>query len=321
MNLFDIELPKYFMDEFKITLNHPLYISDNIFAAKEHGKRVLLEMVDTYSNLILGYSGGMDSSFILCCIRDLINEKKITEDTIEIVQGVFTGNDVILTLDHKRATKFANSLGFNPRIYKYDINEKWRDCENLILKYMLSGRATVIGSYQILLSMQQDGTVITGHTTISKYLVGQSLLPHWSVWMDSIIDNLINFQTWDSDNYSSYITPFKLNMRKVNTQPYNMKYSQEYSYHFNYRSINNLEKSLYLYMIYLQCYPKMMEIFGKFLTINWMVWEQHCSHDDITRLRNFDEMPANVSVIKLPNGELFTEKHLLNYDEMKEGEK
>ena len=25
--------------------------------------------------------------------------------------------------------------------------------------------------------------------------------------------------------------------------------------------------------------------------------------------------------IKLPNGELFTEKHLLNYDEMKEGEK
>jgi hypothetical protein len=183
---------------------------------------------------------------------------------------------------------------------------------------MLSGRATVIASYQILLSMQQDGIVITGHTTISKYLVGQSLLPHWSVWMDSIIDNLINFQTWDSDNYSSYITPFKLNMRKVNTQPYNMKYSQEYSYHFNYRSINNLEKSLYLYMIYLQCYPKMMEIFGKFLTINWMVWEQHCSQDGITRLRNFDEMPSNVSVIKLPNRELFTEKHLLNYDEMKE---
>jgi hypothetical protein len=71
----------------------------------------------------------------------------------------------------------------------------------------------------------------------------------------------------------------------------------------------------------LQCYPKMMEIFGKFLTIDWVVWEQHCSHDDITRLRNFDEMPANVTGIKLPNGELFTEKHLLNYDEMKEGEK
>ena len=114
MNLFDIELPKHFMGKFKITLNHPLYISDNIFAAKEQG---LLEMVDTYPKLILGYSGGMDSSFILCCIRDLIDERKITEDTIEIVQGVFTGGDVILTLDHERATKFANSLGFNPRIY------------------------------------------------------------------------------------------------------------------------------------------------------------------------------------------------------------
>ena len=319
MNLFDIELPKYFMDEFKITLNHPLYISDNIFAAKEHGKRVLLEMVDTYSNLILGYSGGMDSSFILCCIRDLINEKKITEDTIEIVQGVFTGNDVILTLDHKRATKFANSLGFNPRIHKFDIHENWKGCENLILKYKLSGRATVIGSYQMLFAMQQDGILITNHVSHPpEYFTN---VPFVALNMAHAIDNLINFQTWDRDNYSSYMTPFKLNMRKINTQPYNMEFGGDHGYHINYWSINKLEKYLYLYMTYLQCYPKMMEILGKFLTINWMVWEQHCSHDDITRLRNFDDMPVNVARVKLPNGELFTEKHLLNYDEMKEGEK
>ena len=217
MNLFDIELPKRRFDKFEVTLNYPLYISDNIFAAKEQGKRVLLEMVNTHSKLILGYSGGMDSSFILCCIRDLINEGKITEDTIEIVQGVFTGGDVILTLDHKRATKFANSLGFNPRIYKYDINEKWKDCENLILKYKLSGNVTVVGSYQILFAMQQDGIVITNQVTpmLNEYRLTTACLS-----MCSVFDNQINFHTWDSDNYSSYITPFRLNSRKVNTQPY-----------------------------------------------------------------------------------------------------
>ena len=32
-------------------------------------------------------------------------------------------------------------------------------------------------------------------------------------------------------------------------------------------------------------------------------------------------MPSNVTNVQLPNGEMFTEKHLLNYDEIKEGEK
>ena len=74
-------------------------------------------------------------------------------------------------------------------------------------------------------------------------------------------------------------------------------------------------------MIYLQCYPKMMEILGKFVTIDWVIWEQHCSHDEISRLRMFDEMPETFGMIRFPNGELVTKEHLLNYDEMKEGEK
>ena len=314
MNLFDIELPKRRFDKFEVTLNYPLYISDNIFAAKEQGKRVLLEMVNTHSKLILGYSGGMDSSFILCCIRDLINEGKITEDTIEIVQGVFTGGDVILTLDHKRATKFANSLGFNPRIYKYDINEKWKDCENLILKYKLSGNVTVVGSYQILFAMQQDGIVITNQVTpmLNEYRLTTACLS-----MCSVFDNQINFHTWDSDNYSSYITPFRLNSRKVNTQPYMI----DSSMYMDYRSISSLQKYMHLYMVYLQCYPEMMEIFGKFGTLNSVLWRQKCFKEEVIRLFEFDNMPSNVTNVQLPNGEMFTEKHLLNYDEIKEGEK
>lgn len=319
MNLFHIKIPKDFLDEFKVTLNHPLYISDNIFAAKEQGKRVLLEMVDTHPKLILGYSGGMDTGFILCCIRDLIDEGKITEDTIEILQGIFTGGDVILTLDHERATKFANSLGFNPRIYKYDINKKWRDCEDFILKYKVSGPDTVVLCYQVLFAFEQDGIVIgTSAVRNSHGIEDVELLR--GLKMSSIFDNMINFNTWDSDNYSCYITPFRLYDKKINMQPYGMEYVNNSAY-IEYSSLKTLHQYLYLWMIYLQCYPKMFEIFGKFGTLNLVLWRQKCFNENIMRLYEFENMPLNTTNVQLPNGELFTEKHLLNYDEMKEGEK
>ena len=74
--------------DFSVTINHPVWITDDVYVAKVEAKRVLLEMVDTHSKLILAYSGGTDSSFALCCIRDLVHEGKLKSDTIEIVQGV-----------------------------------------------------------------------------------------------------------------------------------------------------------------------------------------------------------------------------------------
>ena len=331
MNLFDFQWPKHFGDEFKVTLNHPLYISDNIFAAKEHGKRVLLEMVDLHPKLTLAYSGGMDSGFILCCIRDLIDEGKITEDRIEIMQGIFTGGDVILTADNERATKFANSLGFSPRIHKFDIHEKWKEIENFYLDYKVGGRASFAVACQHLIAMEQDSVIISNRHHTWSGISNNSCFTLSSCILHQI-DNMINFRTWDSDSYSSYITPFKINCRKVNMQPYDIaspenKFWKDSS-GWDYVSIFQTRLSLQFFeetfpklMIYLQCYPKMMEILGKFVTIDWVIWEQHCSHDEISRLRMFDEMPETFGMIRFPNGELVTKEHLLNYDEMKEGEK
>ena len=136
------------------------------------------------------------------------------------------------------------------------LNEKWKDCENLILKYKLSGNVTVVGSYQILFAMQQDGIVITNQVTpmLNEYRLTTACLS-----MCSVFDNQINFHTWDSDNYSSYITPFRLNSRKVNTQPYMIDMIDS-SMYMDYRSISSLQKYMHLYMVYLQCYPEMMEI-------------------------------------------------------------
>ena len=72
-NLFTVTCPTdYFSDDFKVVLNQPLSITENPYVYKKETKRVLLEMVDTYPKITLGYSGGSDSAFVLCCIRDLI---------------------------------------------------------------------------------------------------------------------------------------------------------------------------------------------------------------------------------------------------------
>ena len=75
--------------DFSITINHPIWITNDAYEAKVEAKRVLLEMVDTYPKLILAYSGGTDSAFILCCIRDLINEVSSSRKNIKKTKYTF----------------------------------------------------------------------------------------------------------------------------------------------------------------------------------------------------------------------------------------
>ena len=84
-NLFSVKFPKSFNDDFEIFIHDDPFVMVNPYDTKKEYKRVLVEMADTYSNLILAYSGGMDSAFILCCLRDLIEEGKLTKDTIKIL--------------------------------------------------------------------------------------------------------------------------------------------------------------------------------------------------------------------------------------------
>ena len=322
MKLFDIKWPSHIGDDIDITLNYPLYISNNIFDLRENGKRVILEMVDIYPKLILAYSGGMDSSFILCCIRDFINEGKIPRDRIEIFQGIFTSNGVIASADFERAIKFANSLGFNPRTEMFDINDNLVEIENYYEghNYKVLGNSAFDSAAQNILARKQDGIVIENQIPYNLSYIRTGHIPS--------IDcshNTINFSTWDNDIFSSRITPFRLNQRKINYQPYE---NQDcYNLKRCYQDINSLltfEKFLHSWMIYLQSYPEMMEILGKFQTIDNGIYQPtHKGYnEDAAKIKQLDYVESGCWIpIKLPNGELFTEKHLLNYDEMKEGEK
>lgn len=322
MKLFDIKWPSHNKDDIDITLNYPLYISNNIFDLREHSKRVILEMVDTYPKLILAYSGGMDSSFILCCIRDLINEGKIPRDRIEIFQGIFTSNGVIATADFERAIKFANSLGFSPRTEMFDMNVNLVEIEKYYAghNYKVLGNSAIDNACQSILARKQDGIVILNTIPYILSYMRSAHLPS--------IDcshNTVNLPTWDNDIFSSRITPFRLNQRKLNYQPYE---NQDcYNLKRRYQDANSLqlfEKYLHSWMIYLQSYPEMMEILGKFQTIDIGIYQRTHEgyNEDVAGMFQFNFMKlVGWEPIKLPNGELFTEKHLLNYDEMKEGEK
>lgn len=334
MKLFDMKWPDEYMGKFEVKLNYPLHITDDIFSIKEHGKRVLLEMVDTYPKLILAYSGGSDSAFILCCINDLINERKITKNTIEIVQGVYTAKDIILTPDHKRATKFAKSLNLNPRIYEYDINDKWHDIEEFVLSKNLSGDGCINTCCQYLLCMEQDGVVIqhraAGGANRVLSFANENLMfrMEWCAW--DLIDNIINFDTWDKDIYSSFITPFRLKSKPMNTQPYDVEQYMD----IDKKSLIHIEKYMYKWILYIQCYPELTEIFGKFRTIDWGMWTKNLEsvgqrfryrsqhnlfvneHERIQRFRKMiDNSPENYAFVKSLNGNKFTIKDLLNYED------
>ena len=228
-----------------------------------------------------------------------------------------TAKGIILTSDHERATKFANSLNLNPRIYEYNVNKNWDDIEEFILDMQLSGVGCVNSSCQYLLCMKQDGVVIqhrgpgryTGLSFDNENLIFSN---NWCAW--DVIDNIINFDTWDKEIYSSFITPFRLTSRPINTQPYGFGGSD-----MDERTLVRIQKYLHKFILYFQCYPEMTEIFGKFVTIDWGIWTRHFAdtHKRIQKFRRAADQdpPDNFAYVKLPNGDKFTKKDLVNYGE------
>ena len=316
--------------DFSITINHPVWITDDILAAKRESKRVLLEMVDTYPKLILAYSGGTDSAYILCCIRDLINEKKIKPDTIEIVQGVFTADGIPLTMDRKRATSFARKLGFSPRIHEFDINKKWLDIQQYYYKFCLCGETIITDIAQTLLITEQDGHVIRASANAGEFWFGLNYtyedgfrMPSINVLWD-LPNNQVNFSSWDNRIFSSFITPFRVNAAAMDMSPFDEAKKNESTSptnsKFNRDGLKLLEKYLDKWMIYLQCYPEMFEILGKFYTLDWSVWHHHSyKFKNAYRMLNFifetESSLYQYTDVKLPNGRPFTKKDLINYNQ------
>ena len=311
--------------DFSITINHPVWITNDAYVAKVEAKRVLLEMVDEYPKLILAYSGGTDSAFILCCIRDLVHEGKLRSDTIEIVQGVFTADGIPLTMDKNRATLFARKLGFEPRIYEFDVIERWLEAQQFHHDFCLSGPPKLIDIFQTLWASDQDGHVIRASGTSNADWSGLNYnedgfrMPSFRVLWD-LPNNQVNMSSWDNKIFSSFITPFKLSAPNIDRSPF--EESEKYestsptNSKFHRDGMALLENHLDKWMVYFQCYPEMTEILGKFHTIDWSLWHYHSKkymQDFRDTLQNYSEY--QYADVKLPNGRPFTKKDLVNYED------
>ena len=328
-NLFTIVHPYSNPDrDFSITINHPVWITDDVYVAKVEAKRVLLEMVDAYPKLILAYSGGTDSSFILCCIRDLVHEGKLKSDTIEIVQGVFTADGIPLTMDKNRATLFARKLGFEPRIYEFDVNERWLEAQNFYYDFCLSGHTAITDIFQTLWASDQDGHVIRTSGTSNAIWFGLNYnkdgfrMPTINVLWD-LPNNQVNLSSWDNKVFSSFLTPYRLFAPNINQSPFEEAEKYESTSptnsQFNRDGLKLVEKYLYKWIIYFNCYPELMEVLGKFSTWDWTIWH-HYSDKFVNagRMKKFitetQLSERRYADIKLPDGRNYTKKDLVNYE-------
>ena len=361
----DLLTPIFNNNEFEVTLNYPLWITENPYKLKDEVKRGLLEMVDTYDKLSLAYSGGLDSGFVLCCLCDLIEQGKLKKDTIDIFMGVFYtktfpySDTCGLQAGLFRAIRFANSLGIDPRLVEIEFDNlnvyneikdqqfKWAEIYNSILRK----DAAYAAALQNYLCSMQDSTVIRGGALnlingssngqfhlhgnrTSDLLVGPEQIKHYHPDC-----NQVQIFLWDNKIFSCFCSPFNFKKRDIDNAGWALKNETTeterirdprvgmYNKH-NPLSVKKMNKYLGKWMLYLQCYPEMSQIFGKIHTL--------IRYRDDTAIEPgaaiepgveadgyfFDEMMPELiekygyrtATLKLQNGETFSaESHLTNY--------
>jgi len=323
-NLFSVKFPKSNKDDFEVFIHDDLFITANPYDAKKEYKRALVEMVDTYSNLILAYSGGMDSAFILCCLRDLIEEKKLTKNVIKVVQGTFTIAGKQLSADRVRATNFAADLGFTPEIYNMELDY---DVQDEIEVFIIDQHYRIYASaLQDIWASKQKGTVLQAKTGVKFIGVEPSRIRsgmkpeitvdqkelfriHKDLFTEFLPDsNWINCEKWDAKVFSSLITPFSLNKSNIDLQPFEQVKKDSLSHcsgiavdvqdqilSRTYHPLHpiRVEYDLSKIIVYLQCYPEMIKLWCKFPTLDSSL-DSHSfcgiEHPFVDRLLDFKKM-------------------------------
>ena len=317
-----------FGENFEVILNYPLWITSDPYKAKKESKRVLLEMVDTYDKLSLAYSGGSDSGFVLCCIYDLIEEGKLKKDTIEIFIGIFIA-DGRPQADANRATRFANSLGFDPKkvvidldnrpdIHDVVVNQTFKNIEKFggLVAYHHQVYACALQDY--LYSLQDSTVIVANWSTywggrepqpFKRFPEGPVLLVHVKGLANV---NEVEMFLWDNKIASSFISPYQLKKSPIDTEPI-LKL-------FNISKIPagpigpaTLDAKLDRWMIYLQCYPKMTTILYKFRTLPYNISNSFAGYKMMEFKEKIKSYETKIAELQLPSGEYFTRKHLTNY--------
>ena len=321
-NLFTVTCPtSYYKNDFKVVLNQPLSIVENPYVYKKEMKRVLLEVVDSHPKVTLGYSGGSDSGFVLCCIRDLIEEGKLKKDTINVVLCAYRSGETLLNLDFDRALRFANSLGIEPNLLEFDLKEEWDN----VVKYTSSHKITgIAASIQDMLGDKIDGHFFIIRKWGRKNRCGfgpnvgnnDPVPVMWIMMTQFKTSNVIDLQCWDNKIFSSLINPYTLKSKNVDMEPFNSHPNCPWKgYTLDQKDIwyqhLGIQESMHKLLIYLQCYPEMTEILYKIPTCSFSI--DYKNHGMYIEFMTFlESMPQISCNLELPDGKLFTKKDLTN---------
>lgn len=330
-NLFAVTCPKnYHGGDFKVVLNQPLSVVENPYVYKKEMKRVLLEVVDSYPKVTLGYSGGSDSGFVLCCIRDLIEDGQLKKDTIDVVLCKYVDNELSLSIDTNRAIEFANSLGINPRLITFDLRKEWDN----VCQHVLKSKVTMIAtSVQDMIAEKIDGYFIVARRWGRKRRTGFDIMTGndepvvmvWNLMSQFKSQNVVDIQCWDNKIYSSLISPYTLKSKNVKMEPINndpycpwKRYESPYVKDWFHPHIL-IQETMHKWLIYLQCYPEMFEIMYKIPTFRYpdfnkkenQMFKEFYDFIQSIELNYKSGWPLTCN-LEFPDGKLFTKKDLTN---------
>lgn len=262
MSIFDVSF-----DPFNVTLNSHIWETHDPYILKVTTQNSILNMINKHGKLILGYSGGMDSGFILCCIRDLLRLEFITEDQIEIATARYLINGEPATIDFNRSMRFAKKLGFNPRIDNLELNEEFLlECMDWGEEWKIPD---IVSLTQNLWRMRQSHPVIKGDAAPGHYHSHdmspvehsrEYLLTMTSYKLTHHIPYSNSIDIWDYDNevFSALCSSYWLHKGDIDYEPFG---TGHYGNPFNPIAFN---ERLPRIILTLQCYPELTEIFFKF---------------------------------------------------------
>lgn len=259
--------PRFGDNPFVAELTQKPWVGNN---PKEHVKRALVEISETVDNPMLAYSGGMDSGFVLRCLAELREEGF---DKIDVFYGVAYAED------QKRALKYARSIGINPMTIDFPITISiMDDVVDLGRKYKVKDMMSVL---QEVWRRRIDATVIKsvccfGENVFLKNKDRYRITSHkfWQYLPDS---NCVDVFDWDIEVFSSMISRYFVERRHINCDPFYLNEKREpFNNPFNPYSF---DASMYKWLMYLDAYPDLAEIFFKFpTTFATNSWERRLIH-------------------------------------------
>lgn len=276
--MLDVTYPKTPQDKLKVVLKKPLVMTSDDQSLRTEVKRVLREILQ--ERVIVGYSGGMDASFLLCCLRDLVTGGKVDPSKFQVRKMLPTITGIPVQRDHERGIRFAKSLGFDVAVEKVELTEKVQDYADFGDRYLI---ACLVSITQEVWRQSQDYPVIkaANHPGMSVHWTDESLtdkgsMQHSEKLMHHRMSPSIDVFDYDERIYSAFLSPLYMNHRNIDQGPFTEQ-EKSLGNPFSVRVTNSM---LFKWIRMLNCYPEMQQVYYKFPT-----FENGGKSNEISKLR------------------------------------